>query len=221
MASDSKKNELRSVPATNSVLPPELYEQIASVLETARGKAYRAVNSAMVQAYWEIGRRIVEEQGGEERAEYGKALVKELSKRLTADFGKGFTESNLWYMRQFYLAFPILHALRGELTWTHYRALVRVKDERARTWYMNEAADQGWSSRTLDRNISSQYYYRLLQSQADKKPAVQAEMERITAPFQRDKLEFIKNPVVAEFLGLEPNSDFQESDLESAIITNL
>ena len=221
MASDSKKYELRSVPATNSVLPPELYEQIASVLETARGKAYRAVNSAMVQAYWEIGRRIVEEQGGEERAEYGKALVKELSKRLTADFGKGFTESNLWYMRQFYLAFPILHALRGELTWTHYRALVRVKDERARTWYMNEAADQGWSSRTLDRNISSQYYYRLLQSQADKKPAVQAEMERITAPFQRDKLEFIKNPVVAEFLGLEPNSDFQESDLESAIITNL
>ena len=221
MADDSKKNKLAGVSVSNSVLPSELYEQITSVLEEARGKAYRAVNSAMVRAYWEIGRRIVEEQGGEERAEYGKALVKELSKRLTADFGKGFTESNLWYMRQFYLVFPILHALRGELTWTHYRALVRVKDERARTWYMNEAADQGWSSRTLDRNISSQYYYRLLQSQADKKPAVQAEMERITAPFQRDKLEFIKNPVVAEFLGLEPNSDFQESDLESAIITNL
>ena len=221
MADDSKKNKLAGVSVSNSVLPSELYEQITSVLEEARGKAYRAVNSAMVRAYWEIGRRIVEEQGGEERAEYGKALVKELSKRLTADFGKGFTESNLWYMRQFYLVFPILHALRGELTWTHYRALVRVKDERARTWYMNEAADQGWSSRTLDRNISSQYYYRLLQSQTDKKPAVQAEMERITAPYQRDKLEFIKNPVVAEFLGLEPNSDFQESDLESAIITNL
>lgn len=202
-------------------LPLGFYEQVASILEEARGNAYRAVNFAMVQAYWDIGRRIVEEQGGEGRAEYGSALIKELSKRLTADFGKGFTITNLKYMRQFYLAFPIGHALRDQLTWTHYRALSRVNDEKARTWYMNEAADQGWSSRTLDRNISSQYYYRLLQSQDDKRPGVQAEMERITAPYQRDKLEFIKNPVVAEFLGLESNADFQESELEGAIITNL
>lgn len=203
------------------VLTDDFYAGVAAVLEQARGKAYRAVNTAMVQAYWEIGRRIVEEQGGAERAEYGKALVKDLSRRLTADFGKGFDARNLWSMRQFYLAFPKVNALRSELTWTHYRALSRVDDPDARTWYMNEAADQGWSSRTLDRNISSQYYYRLLQSQTDKKPAVQAEMQRITAPLQRDKLEFIKNPVVAEFLGLAPKDDFQESDLESAIISNL
>lgn len=203
-------------------LAPGFYEQISSILEEARDRAYRSVNEAMVHAYWEIGRRIVEEeQGGAERAAYGKALIKELSRRLTADFGRGFTTTNLKYMRQFYLAFPIRHALRDELTWTHYRALSRVTDEGARLWYMNEAADQGWSSRTLDRNISSQYYYRLLKSQENDRPAVTAEMERITAPMQRDKLEFIKNPVVAEFLGLEPNADFQESALEGAIISNL
>lgn len=141
-------------------LSQDFYHQIAQVLETARGTAYRAVNSAMVQAYWEIGRRIVEEQGGAERAEYGAALIAELSKRLTEDFGKGFAVTNLKYMRQFYLAFPIGHALRDELTWTHYRSLARVDDPKARTWYMNEAADQGWSSRTLDRNIATQYYFR-------------------------------------------------------------
>jgi predicted nuclease of restriction endonuclease-like (RecB) superfamily len=175
----------------------------------------------MVQAYWEIGRRIVEEQGGAERAEYGAALIAELSKRLTEDFGKGFTVTNLKYMRQFYLAFPIGHALRDELTWTHYRSLARVEDQQARTWYMNEAATQGWSSRTLDRNIATQYYFRLLQSQSSAKPAVEEEMRRLTTPLQQDKLEFIKSPVVAEFLGLAPRGDFQESALEGAIIINL
>lgn len=197
------------------------YRDVADVLEQARGKAYRAVNAAMVHAYWEIGRRIVEEQGGEERAEYGKALVKELSRRLTQDFGKGFAERNLWSMRKFYLAFPKVNALRSELTWTHYRALSRVYDDDARFWYENEAAAQGWSSRTLERNISSQYYHRLLMSQGSGKPSVEDETKSITAPLQEDKLEFIKNPVVAEFLGLAPNGDFQESQLESAIITNL
>ena len=115
-------------------LPDGFYEGIASVLEEARSKAYRAVNTAMVHAYWEIGRRIVEEQGSEERAAYGKALIRDLSKRLTADYGQGFTATNLRYMRQFYLAFPIHHALRDELTWTHYRALSRVVDPKARAW---------------------------------------------------------------------------------------
>ena len=202
-------------------LSQDFYHQIAQVLVTARGTAYRAVNSAMVQAYWEIGRRIVEEQGGTERAEYGAALIAELSKRLTEDFGKGFTVTNLKYMRQFYLAFPIGHALRDELTWTHYRSLARVDDPKARTWYMNEAADQGWSSRTLDRNIATQYYFRLLQSQASAKPAVEEEMRRLTVPLQQDKLEFIKSPVVAEFLGIAPCGDLQESALEGAIISSL
>lgn len=202
-------------------LPSGFYEGITQVLERARGQAYHAVNSAMVHAYWEIGQRIVEEQGGKERAAYGRALVKELSRRLTDDFGRGFNERNLWSMRKFYLAFSKVNALRSELSWTHYRSLSRVADPEARAWYEREAAEQGWSSRTLDRNISTQYYHRLLQSQDDKKPAVEAEMKELTAPLQHDKLEFIKNPVVAEFLGLAPNADFQESELEGAIITNL
>lgn len=202
-------------------LPDGFYEGIASVLEEARSKAYRAVNTAMVHAYWEIGRRIVEEQGGDERAAYGKALIRGLSKRLTADYGQGFTTTNLKYMRQFYLAFPIGHTLCDQLSWSHYRALSRIYDPEARAWYEQEAAEQGWSVRTLERNISTQYYHRLLQSQGAEKKAVEGEMKALSAPLQRDKLEFIKNPVVAEFLGLAPNSGFQESELESAIITNL
>jgi len=111
------------------------YQNIKAVLEKARSTAYRAVNFAMVQAYWEIGRIIVEgEQKGAERAEYGKALIKELSVRLTRDYGKGFTESNLKYMRQFYLTFQNSHALRDELTWTHYRLLLKVEKEEARNF---------------------------------------------------------------------------------------
>lgn len=209
-------------PAADDIrLPSGFYEGITQVLERARSQAYHAVNSAMVHAYWEIGQRIVEGQGGKERAAYGRALVKELSRRLTQDFGRGFTETNLKYMRQLYLAFPKGHTLCDELSWSHYRALSRVSDPAARAWYEREAVKQGWSVRVLERNISTQYYHRLLQSQDDKKPAVEAEMKELTAPLQHDKLEFIKNPVVAEFLGLAPNADFQESELEGAIITNL
>ncbi|MGN0070203.1 MAG: YhcG family protein [Atopobiaceae bacterium] len=218
---EKKDGDLDKLAAGGLQLPSGFYEGIAQVLEQARDRAYHAVNSAMVQAYWEVGRRIVDEQGGESRAAYGKALISELSRRLTEDFGRGFTATNLKYMRQFYLAFPKGHTLCDELTWSHYRTLSRVSDPKARAWYEREAAVQGWSVRTLERNISTQYYYRLLQSQDDRMPAVEAEMERSTAPLQHDKLEFIKNPVVAEFLGLAPNADFQESELESAIITNL
>lgn len=224
MAKAAESNQVRRMAGGESGvvrLSTDFYRGIAQVLEQARGNAYRAVNTAMVHAYWEIGRRIVEEQGGEDRAEYGSALVKELSRRLTEDYGRGFTETNLKYMRQFYLAFPKGHALRDELTWTHYRALSRVGDLEARFWYEREAAEQGWSSRTLERNISTQYYHRLLQSQGEGRAAVEGEMKELTSPLQQDKLEFIKNPVVAEFLGLSPNSDFRESELESAIITNL
>ena len=219
--SGNESKELERPAADDIRLPSGFYEGIAQVLERARGQAYHAVNSAMVHAYWEIGQRIVEGQGGKERAAYGRALVKELSRRLTDDFGRGFNERNLWSMRKFYFAFSKVNALRSELSWTHYRSLSRVTDPEARAWYEREAAEQGWSSRTLDRNIATQYYHRLLQSQDDKKPAVEAEMKELTAPLQHDKLEFIKNPVVAEFLGLAPNADFQESELEGAIITNL
>ncbi|MCI0487155.1 MAG: DUF1016 N-terminal domain-containing protein [Blastocatellia bacterium] len=139
------------------------YRSIARILEEARATAYRAVNSAMVQAYWQIGRIIVEqEQKGRKRADYGKALIAELARRLTENYGKGFTESNLKYMRQFYLTFPIRHALRDELTWTHYRLLLKVEKQDARDFYMLEAAENRWSTRELERQISSLLYERLL-----------------------------------------------------------
>jgi hypothetical protein len=138
------------------------YLSIRAILEEARRTAYRAVNVAMVQAYWEIGRIIVEEeQKGAERAEYGKALIKELSRRLTRDYGKGFTESNLKYMRQFYLTFSNSHALRGDLSWTHYRLLLEVEKEAARNFYMLEAIKNNWSTRELERQINTLLYERL------------------------------------------------------------
>lgn len=130
-----------------------LYDSIRTVLDKARTNAYRAVNFAMVEAYWQIGRLIVdEEQHGNSRAEYGFGLLRYLAQRLTADFGKGFDESNLRYIRRFYKAFPIRDAVRHELSWTHYRLLSKVERADAREWCMNEAAGQQWSSRALEEN---------------------------------------------------------------------
>ena len=201
-----------------------IFKDASLIIEQSRSYAYRAVNVAMIQRNWLLGKRIaIEELKGESRAEYGKEVVVKLADYLTENYGKGFAKSNLYQFVQFYKCFPdIFHAVSGKslsLAWTHYRALLRVTDDAARNWYMNEAISEGWSSRTLDRNIASQYYYRLLQSQA--KEAVRDEMQALTADFQNDKLEFIKNPVVAEFLGLSPNSDFTETKLEASIITHI
>ena len=195
--------------------------EIKDTITRGRQKAYSAINTAMVEAYWLIGRRIVEEeQGGTSRAEYGKQILKELSAELTKEFGKGFSVGSLYYYRQFYTTFPEIFATPWRiLSWSHYKRLMQVSDSEARDWYIKEASEQMWSYRTLDRNISSQYYYRLLQSQ--NKQSVKDEMIRITTPYQQDNLEFIKNPTVAEFIGLSPNSDFTESELETAIIGNL
>lgn len=195
--------------------------EIKDIITRGRQKAYSAINTAMVEAYWLIGRRIVEEeQGGTSRAEYGKQILKELSAELTKEFGKGFSVGSLYYYRQFYTTFPEIFATPWRiLSWSHYKRLMQVSDSEARDWYIKEASEQMWSYRTLDRNISSQYYYRLLQSQ--NKQSVKDEMIRITTPYQQDNLEFIKNPTVAEFIGLSPNSDFTESELETVIIGNL
>ena len=204
-----------------TLLSSNFIQEIKQLVLRGRQEAYAAVNQAMVNAYWKIGRRIVEEeQGGAERANYGKQILKQLSIALTEEFGKGFSVQNLYYFRQFYLTFPeIFHTPCGLLTWSHYRRLLSVTNPQAREWYAKEASEQMWSYATLNRNISTQYYERLLLSQ-DKDP-VEQEMKTLTKGFDNDKLEFVKNPVVAEFLGMSPTKAFVESELETAILDNL
>lgn len=205
-----------------------IISDIKSIVAQSRRQAYAAVNQAMVNAYWQIGKRIVEEeQQGKERADYGKQLLKQLSAALTEEFGKGFSTGTLYYMRQFYLTFPeMFHAQSGKfatpwriLTWSHYKRLIQVPNEDARNWYLREASEQMWSYATLNRNISTQYYERLLMSQ-QKEPVIN-EMKSLTKDFDADKLEFVKNPMVTEFLGMSPTKAFVEEELETAILNNL
>lgn len=171
----------------------------------------------MVEAYWNIGKSIIEEQGGNEKAEYGTGLLKELSKQMTQDFGKGFTVANLKNMRQFYLTFPNGYALRSELSWTHYRLLICVENDKAREFYMQEAVKSQWSTRQLERQINSFFYERLLSSK--NKEQVAAEIQ--TLEMAKKPEDVIRDPYVLEFLGLTPNDDFYESNLEQALITHL
>ena len=198
----------------------DLYSAIRQVLETARQNAYKAVNFAMVQAYWNIGRLIVEdEQKGEVRAEYGKKVLAELADRLTSEFGKGFDASNLRYMRLFYQAFPKCDALRHELSWTHYRLLLRVENQDARNWYMNEAVAENWSSRQLERQISVLYYDRMLLS-ADKQ-STKTDAEKNLALAKLEPESIIRNPYVLEFLNLKDYPNLHEKDIEEGLINNL
>lgn len=195
-----------------------MLSNIREILLSARHTAYKAVNFAMVTAYWNIGKLIVEdEQNGNVRAEYGKAVLEELSTKLTEEFGKGFTITNLKNMRQFYLLFPKGHTLRGELTWSHYRLLIKVKNEQARLWYMNEAAEQAWSSRQLDRQISVLYYERLLNS-TDKDSVRTEAIEKLSALTPQN---FIHDPYVLDFLNLKDYPALHESTIEQGLIDNL
>ena len=195
--------------------------EIKTILKNARQKAYTAINSAMVEAYWKIGRRIVEEeQSGRERAEYGKEIIKNLSKELTEEFGKGFGERNIRNIRQFYVLFSDYEkwkSLISKLTWTHIQKVLRVSDEKARIFYLTEAAENMWSVRTLDRNISTLYYNRIVAS-IDKK-TVEDEMKEKIKSLQTE--EFIKNPVVLEFLDLPSNMSYTESQLEKALTDDI
>ena len=196
-----------------------LFSQISQLVETTRGELQRSVNTAMVQTYWHVGRLIVEyEQGGERRAEYGKAQLLALSGKLTERFGKGFTTRNLRNMRGFHLAFPIWHAVRTELSWTHYRVLLRVENDAARNWYIKEAIDNSWSSRALERQISVLYYERLLSSK-DKGP-VETEARAKTTLLTDDPRHYLRDPYILDFLNLEGGA-YQETDVESGIINNL
>lgn len=218
------------------------------IIEEAQRMAYRAVNETLIKRNWLLGMRIKHEVLNEKRAEYGEQVIKELAKRLTEIYGKGFSMRSLYNYVNFYQthddlfvlktdtnilqALPakssdfhlteILQALHAKsptlLSWTHYVILQQVDNSDAREWYEQESTREMWSTRTLQRNVSSQYYFRLLRSQHAEN--VRNEMQQLTAPLQ-DKLEFLKNPVVAEFLGFKNNTDYTESSLEQSIIDHL
>lgn len=172
----------------------------------------------MVEAYWNIGKIIVEKQSGNEKAEYGAELLKNLSKEMTKEFGKGFTIANLKNMRQFYLTFPKSYALRSELSWTHYRLLMRVENENARNFYIEEAIKSNWSTRQLERQITTLFYERILSSKNKEK--VSQEIYKLEPKKNRPE-DIIKDPYVLEFLGLPENIDFLEKNLEQSLINHL
>lgn len=212
-------------PPGDAALPP-LLDALRDLIVQARQQVLRHVDVVQVQTYWHIGRHIVEfEQGGQARAAYGKRLLPHLGQALSQEFGKGFDASNLRYMRLFYQAFPKCDALRHELSWTHYRLLLRVDAPEARQWYMQEAAAQNWSTRVLERHMGTLYYERLLSSQssqergallAQTQASVQADPALSASP--RD---FVRDPVMLEFLGLPDMGRLLESDLERALMDKL
>lgn len=218
---DKENTSIIKYSKTDNVL-----NDICSIIDSARDYAFQSVNIALVERNWLIGYRIAEEElKGQDRANYGVEVIKNLSKELTKEYGKGFDRSNLYRFLNFYKNFPeIVDAVSRQsktlLSWTHYRTLLQVLDKEAREWYEKEALSQTWSVRTLQRNISSQYYYRLLKSQV-KQPVID-EMKKVNEnQYLMNKLEFVKNPVIAEFLGYSLDDTFTETELESSIINNL
>lgn len=208
------------LPIQNDPSLQTLVGQLRELIRDARGRALRAVDAIQVRTCWEIGRHIVEfEQGGAARAEYGKRLLPRLAVALTTEFGKGFDATNLRHMRGFFLAFPICDALRRELSWTHYRLLLRVDNAEARQWYVNEAVAQNWSSRALERQIGTLYFERLLLS--GDKTSVAAEADAMIAALPQTPREFVRDPVMLEFLGLPGTGKLLESKLEQALMDKL
>lgn len=195
-----------------------IYAEVRDIVEHTRDNVYKSINFNMVLAYWNIGRIIVEEeQKGSNRAEYGTYLLKLLAERLTDEFGRGFTLTNLRYMRQFYFAFPIHHALRDELSWTHYRLLLKVEKEDARNFYLVETTKNKWSTRELERQINSLLYERLVLSKEPeevKKLSTQGNLIKTSK-------DLIKDPYVLEFLGIKQQQNFLEKDLEDLLISRL
>ena len=207
----------------NNIIKAEtksIVEDLRQIIEEGKQQAYVSVNQVVIQTYWNIGHRIVEEeQLGEQRAVYGKCQMNELAGKLTQEFGNNYTARRLRDYRRFYLCFkdlPIWHSRVPNLTWTHFRRIMTVSDPEARQWYVNEAAHEMWSVRTLDRNISTQYYGRLRASQREGGLLPQAEQNK-----DNDPTEYVKSPVVAEFLGFRQNSQYTESMFEQALIDNL
>lgn len=243
------KSELKKYDNINAD-DAQFISDIKAIVYTAKQKAYQAADTYQVVSNWLVGRRIVEqEQHGQERAQYGKHIVELASETLTAEFGKGYSIVNIKSFRKFYLTFNNLligqtpsaqsenglpikgqtvsaelelsKMLPSNLSWSHYERLMRIKNEDERDWYMREAAQENWGVRTLNRNIGSQYYHRLLQTPESKRGEVIDEMQRLTADYQKDRHKFLRNPVVAEFLGFSQDAAYSETNLESAIIDHL
>lgn len=197
-----------------------LYDDIRAIIINTRNTIYKAVNTGILEANWKIGRRIVEEeQAGASRAEYGQRVINDLAEKLSVEFGRGFDARELRRYRQFYLLLPKWDALRPELTWTHYRTLIRVENERARLYYMNEAALQNWSTRALDSQIERLTYERILSSQ--NQLIVKEAEDAASRQAQLTPADIIKDPYVLDFLGLPSGVNFYEKDLEKALIDNL
>ena len=243
------KSELKKYDNINAD-DAQFISDIKAIVYTAKQKAYQAADLFQVAANWLVGRRIVEqEQHGQERAQYGKHIIELASETLTAEFGKGYSIVNIKSFRKFYLTFSDLligqtpsaqsenglpikgqtvsaelelsKMLPSNLSWSHYERLMRIKNEDERDWYMREAAQENWGVRTLNRNIGSQYYHRLFQTPESKRGEVIDEMQRLTADYQKDRHKFLRNPVVAEFLGFSQDAAYSETNLESAIIDHL
>ncbi|SFT15692.1 PDDEXK nuclease domain-containing protein [Sphingobacterium wenxiniae] len=196
---------------------------VIHIIEEARRKAYQAINTSMVEAYWLAGKRIVEDElEGDKRAEYGKSALKKLSNALTVKFGKGYSTTNIYDFKKFYTTFPdenIFRTLCGKLSWSHNRAIMRVLDENARLYYLREASEQNWGVRQLERNINTLYYQRLISSQNSQ--PVEDEMLKKTKELQLDNRDFIRNPTVLEFLNIPTNYAYTEQQLEQSLIDNL
>ena len=196
------------------------YSEIRELLKQSRNTAYKTVNTIMVQTYWQIGKRIVEqEQHGENRANYGDYLITKLSKYLSDTIGKGFSEANLWNIRQFYLVFPDFNQFSTQrvenLTWTNIRMIMRLDNKKEREYYLIESSEQNWSSRLLERHIKTGYYHRLLSTQQKDSVAIVSDSEKY------NPVDFIKDPYVTEFLDIPDDLKGKESLLENALIGNL
>jgi len=204
---------------TQSLSNPELLTAIRTLLSQAKTRLQATINHTMVQTYWEVGRLIVEhEQKGHHRAAYGESQLKHLAEQLQKEFGKGFYERNLRFMRAFYQAYPIWISVRSELSWTHYRILLRIENPKAREWYMKEAIDYAWSARALERQVDKLYYERLLSSK-DKQPVIDEANTHIE-PLKNNPKDYLRDPYILEFLNL-PYTTTLETNLEQALINNL
>ncbi len=218
----NSKNQTQAMEPSGAAVSP-LHDAVRQLLLSAHAQVRQTVNTLMVQTYWQIGRLIVEdEQGGVKRAAYGQRVLADLSVRLTAEFGSGFSTQSLWNYRQFYLTFPIPSALRRELSWTHYKSLIRINNEKARDWYAREAAEQGWSVRALDRQISTLFYERLLSTHESAKLGVTKEaIANIAKETPPDPRDFIRDPYVLEFLCAQPGHGLYEKELEQGLLNQL